>query len=84
MGDYIFFYSSFHFHCVFFELNSGGALLYRIWASFPRSTTIHCNLSLPDRIFNIILCQVVVFGWPTIMAILYVPVSLLSRSIIPF
>ena len=56
MGDYIF-YSSFHFYCVFFELNSGGALLHRIWASFPRPTTIHCNLSLPDRIFNIILCQ---------------------------
>lgn len=28
--------------------------------------------------------KVVVFGWPTIMAILYMPVSLLSRSIIPF
>ena len=42
----------FPFPLCFFELNSGGVLLHRIWASFPRPATIHCNLSLPDSYFQ--------------------------------
>ena len=56
MGDYIF-SCLFHFLCVFFGLNSGGVLLHRAWASFPRPplTAIHLYqivfqyLSLPYR-----------------------------------